>query len=262
MANKEPKGAYNRAPVFDEENYDYWKECMSIHIQSVDMDVCDAVANGRFQPQVVANSVAQDKPKADWSNDDKKKVQYDLKAHNILISFLGVNEYHSVSHCKTARDVWDALETLHGGTDDVKQSKINTLVQQYEVFCMEDGETTSSMQMRFTHIVNKLQNLGKTISNQDCTNKMVRCMTREWQPKVTAIKESQNLNALSMITLFGKLKEHEHEITRFKSSEDERKLKDKKPVVSKPLRPRQVHLTIVKVTPEENHQMKKIWYSF
>ena len=87
-------------------------------------------------------------------------------------------------------------------------------------------------------------------------------MTREWQPKVTAIKESQNLNALSMITLFGKLKEHEHEITRFKSSEDERKLKDKKPVVSKPLRPRQVHLTIVKVTPEENHQMKKIWYSF
>jgi len=66
--------------------------------------------------------------------------------------------------------------------------------------------------MRFTHIVNKLQNLGKTISNQDCTNKILRCMTKEWQPNVTAIKESQNLNDLSMITLFGKLKEHEHEI--------------------------------------------------
>ena len=58
-------------------------------------------------------------------------------------------------------------------------------------------------------------------------------MTREWQPKVTAIKESQNLNALSMITLFGKLKEHKHEITRFKSSEEGGKLKDKKPVVFK-----------------------------
>jgi len=44
---------------------------------------------------------------------------------------------------------------------------------------MEDGETISSIQMRFTHIVNKLQNLGKTISKQDCTNKYLRCMTKE-----------------------------------------------------------------------------------
>jgi len=126
-----------------------------------------------------------------------------LKARDILISSLGVNGYHSVSHCKTAKAMWDALETLHEGTDNVKQSKINTLVR------MEQGETISSMKMRFTHIVNKLQNLGKTISNQDCTNKILRCMTKEWQPKVTAIKESQNLNILSMITLFRKLKEHQ-----------------------------------------------------
>jgi len=233
MASKEPKGAYNTSPVFDGENYDSWKVCTSIHIQSVDMDVWDAVVNGRFQPQIAAdddNGVVLDKPKADWSDDDKKKVQYDLKAQNILISSLGVNEYHSVSHCKTSKDMWDALETLHKGTDEVKQSKINTLVQQYELFCMNDGETISSMQMRFTHIVNKLKNLGKTISNQDCTNKILRCMTKEWQPKVTAIKESQNLNALSMITLFGKLKEHEHDINHFKSSEDDSKKKERKSI--------------------------------
>jgi len=112
--------------------------------------------------------------------DDKKKVQYDLRAQNILISSLGVNEYHFVSHCKTAKDMWDVLETLQEGTDDVKQSKINTLVQQYELFCMNDGETISYMQMRFTHIVKKLQNLGKKTSNQDCINKILRCITREW----------------------------------------------------------------------------------
>jgi len=100
-------------------------------------------------------------------------------------------------------------------------------VHQYELFFMEDCETIPSMQMRFTHIVNKLQNLGKKISNQDCTNKILRCMTKEWQPKVTAIKESQNLNALSMITLFGKLKEHEHEINLFKSSEYNFKKKER-----------------------------------
>jgi len=135
-----------------------------------------------------------------------------------------------VSHCNTSKDIWDALETLHEGTDEVKQSKVNTLMQQYELFCMKDGETISFMQMRFTHIVNKLQNLGKKISNQDCTNKILRCMTKEWQPKVTAIKESQNLNTLSMITLFGKLKQHEHEINRFKSSDDDSKKKERKSI--------------------------------
>ena len=59
MASKEPKGAYNRAPIFDGENYDYWKECMSVHIQSLNMDVWEAVVNGQFQPQVVANGIAQ-----------------------------------------------------------------------------------------------------------------------------------------------------------------------------------------------------------
>jgi uncharacterized protein with PIN domain len=103
-------------------------------------------------------------------------------------------------------------------------------VQQCEPFRMEDGETISFMQMRFTHIVNKLQNPGKTISNQDCTNKILRCMTKEWQRKVTSIKESQNHIALNMITLFGKLKEHEHEINRFKSSEDESKKKERKSI--------------------------------
>ena len=55
----------------------FWKECMSVQIQSVDMDVWDAVVNGRFQLQIVANGeddVVLDKPIADWSDDDKKKV--------------------------------------------------------------------------------------------------------------------------------------------------------------------------------------------
>jgi len=87
----------------------------------MNMDVWDVMANGRFQPQVFGNGIAQDKPRSHCSDEDKKNVQYDFKARNILISSLGVNEYHYVSHCKTSKDMWDALETLHEGTNDVKQ---------------------------------------------------------------------------------------------------------------------------------------------
>ena len=61
----------------------------------------------------------------------------------------------------------------------LNNKKINTLVQQYDLFRMEDGESISSMKMRLTHIVNKLKNLGKDISNKDFTDKIMRCMTRD-----------------------------------------------------------------------------------
>lgn len=75
--------------------------------------------------------------------------------------------------------MWDTFGTFHEDTKDVKQSKINTLTQQYELFHMEEDEVISSMQLRFTHVVNKLENPSKTILNQDCTNRVLRCMTRE-----------------------------------------------------------------------------------
>ncbi|AES99615.1 hypothetical protein MTR_5g082860 [Medicago truncatula] len=53
------------------------------------------------------------------------------------------------------------------------------------------------------------------------------------EAKVTAIIESQNLNTLGITTLFGKLKEHEHEMLRLKTSEKDVKKKEKKSIALK-----------------------------
>jgi hypothetical protein len=50
-------------------------------------------------------------------------------------------------------------------------------------------------------------------------------MSREWQSKVTTIKESQNLKTLGITTPFGKIKEHDHEILRLKVREEDIKKK-------------------------------------
>jgi hypothetical protein len=120
------------------------------------------------------------------------------------------------------------LSNLYEGTDDVKQSKIYMLTHEYELFDMEANESIASMQMRYTQVVNKLGNLGKTISSQDCANKILRSLNREWQPKVTTIKEAQNLNTLEITTLFGKLREHEQTLLRLNAQEGSSKNKEKK----------------------------------
>jgi len=53
MERKEPKGAYNRAPIFYGENYDYKKEYMSIHNQSVDMDMWMSSLTGGINRKLV-----------------------------------------------------------------------------------------------------------------------------------------------------------------------------------------------------------------
>jgi hypothetical protein len=88
--------------------------------------------------------------------------------------------------------MWDTLVTHFEGTNDVKISKINTLTQEFELFHMLDGESIEDMQQRFIKITNKLHGLGKPITNQDATNKILRCLNRSWQPKITAIKEAND----------------------------------------------------------------------
>lgn len=91
-----------------------------------------------------------------------RKESYNLKARNIFISLLSVNVHFSISHCKTSKAIWDALQILHQRTEDVKQSKINTLAEEYKLLHMEPSKIMASMHIKFSHIINKLENLAKT----------------------------------------------------------------------------------------------------
>ena len=72
---------------------------------------------------------------------------------------------------------------------------------------------------RFSHIVNHLASLGRIFPNEDLINKVLRCLSREWQPKVIAIIESRDLSIMSLATVFGKLQEHEMELQRLNQHE-------------------------------------------
>ncbi|XP_058766926.1 uncharacterized protein LOC131640543 [Vicia villosa] len=237
MASK-PKGAYTRAPVFNGENYGYWKDCMRVHITSVDRHVWTAIQDGPFQITMVnAAGAIVPKPENTWNEDDEKKYASDWKGRNMLISALGVDEYYRVSHCTTAKEMWDALEVAHEGTSEVKQSRINTLNQEFELFRMKQGESISEMQKRFIHLTGRLNALGRPVSNENATNKILRCLRREWQPKVTAIKEANDLTTLTITSLFGMLEEHEQQLQSLENYENKSK-KEKnrdKEVEKKPL---------------------------
>nr|KYP40628.1 hypothetical protein KK1_038017 [Cajanus cajan] len=216
-----PEGnSINRPPIFNGEGYHYWKSRMKIFIEAIDLNIWDVVENGSFIPTIVVGHEIKDLPKDQWSDDDRRKFQYNLKAKNIITSALGIDEYFRISNCKNAKEMWDTLKITHEGTNDVKRSRKNTLIHEYELFRMNQNESIQDM-----HIINHLASLGKVFPNEDLINKVLRCLSREWQPKVTAIAESKDLTTMSLASLFGKLQEHEMELIRLNQYEESDKRK-------------------------------------
>jgi len=116
--------------------------------------------------------------------------------------------------------MWEILRVTHEGTDDVKRARKNSLIQEYEMFRMQQGETIYDVQKRFTHIVNHLRGLGKTFDTGELNIKNLKSLNRTWQPKVTTITESQNLATMTMAALFEKLRVHELELGTLNEEED------------------------------------------
>jgi len=96
----------------------------------------------------------------------------------------------------------------------VKRARKHSLIQEYELFRMQHEENIANVQKRFTHIVNHLIGLGKVFDKEALNIKVLKCLDRSWQPKVTVISESIDLSNLSTAALFGKLMEHELELKR------------------------------------------------
>jgi hypothetical protein len=83
----ESKEAYDKALIFNGDNYDYWKDCMCIHMTSRDKELWNVIATGPFIPtRTDANDIVTLKPENKWTTDEERMWSYDLKVRNILIS--------------------------------------------------------------------------------------------------------------------------------------------------------------------------------
>ncbi|XP_070039781.1 uncharacterized protein [Nicotiana tomentosiformis] len=71
---------------------------------------------------------------------DFRMIEKNAKAKKILIYRLGPDEYNRISVCSNAKQIWDVLQTAHEGTNQVKRSRIELLIRNYELFSMKESE--------------------------------------------------------------------------------------------------------------------------
>ena len=103
------------------------------------------------------------------------------------------------------KEIWRLLEIIHEGNNQVKKSRINILVHDYELFSMKDFESIVEMFSRFMVVVNELESLGKTYIEVEKFMKILRSLLKKWEAKVMAIQEAKDLTKLPLEELIGSL---------------------------------------------------------
>ena len=115
----------------------------------------------------------------------------------------------TISHHKTAKDMWEALEAAHSGTKGVKARRVEMLVEEFHKFTMLPNEPIRDLELRFTHLINNLASLGKNIPEEEQVSKILKVLKGDWLTKVTILQEVQGESTSSVTALFGSLAEYE-----------------------------------------------------
>ncbi|GKF18712.1 zf-CCHC domain-containing protein, partial [Tanacetum coccineum] len=103
----------------------------------------------------------------------------------------------------------DLKKRLVKSNNQVKDNKIDLLVQQYEQFVISEDESIDSAFARFNTIITSLKALVEGYSRKNYVRRFLRDIHPKWRSKVTAIEESKDLTSLSLDELIGNLEVHE-----------------------------------------------------
>nr|GEX15340.1 zf-CCHC domain-containing protein/UBN2 domain-containing protein [Tanacetum cinerariifolium] len=110
---------------------------------------------------------------------------------------------------KTAKRIWDTLLITYQENSQVKDNKIDILIQQYEQFTILEEESLDNAFARFNTIVTSLKALDEGFSSKNYVRKFLKALHPKLRAKVTAIEESKDLTSLSLDELIGNLKVYE-----------------------------------------------------
>ncbi|GJV18216.1 hypothetical protein Tco_1363539 [Tanacetum coccineum] len=200
-----------RPPLFESDHFIYWKNRFKTYVKAKDLDLWHIILNGDFPP-VARNKetqILEMVPFEQQDDDLKKKLAKNNEAKMVLYNVLPKKEYERIFMCKTAKDIWQSLLITHQGNSQVKDNKIDLLVQQYEQFTILEEESIDSGFARFNTIITSLKALDEGFSSKNYVRKFLRALHPKWRAKVTAIEESKDLSSLALDELIGNLKVHE-----------------------------------------------------
>nr|GEW77753.1 zf-CCHC domain-containing protein/UBN2 domain-containing protein [Tanacetum cinerariifolium] len=183
---------------------------------------CKATKEDMVNMRLMKGTPPMDPPTGRIQGIADPKFAKNNKAKMVLYNALPKKEYERIFMCKTAKDIWQSLLITHQGNIQVKDNKIDLLIQQYEQFTILEEESINSGFARFNTIITILKALDEGFSSKNYVRKFLRSLHPKWRAKVMAIEESKDLSSLALDELIDNLKkESSDDETSTSGSDDE-----------------------------------------
>ena len=115
------------------------------------------------------------------------------KNHNIMIiniaSALSYAEFDEVKDCKTAFEMWNKLQDIYGGDDNVKRAKLESLRGQFDQMRMREDENIAKYVERVKASVSAIKASGGDIKEETIVSKVLRTLLPIYVIRVSSIQE-------------------------------------------------------------------------
>ena len=115
-------------------------------------------------------------------------------------------------------EVTNILQTMHEGTKAIKINKLQQLTTRFESIETSDDESFDEFYAKLNDVVNSAYNLGEIYDQPKIVRKILRSLTEDFRPKVTAITESKDLDSILIDELVGSLQSYELDLPKTNKS--------------------------------------------
>src|SRR3954462_7294694 len=195
-------------PIFNGNDYLYWKDKMMRNIISIDLNAWNIVENGVMLID-----------KDNLTEAEKKDLALDNQVWLFITNHLIPEKYHEVKNIGSAKGVWEYLEKIGEGKSTQKEARVDIPRSKFYRFKRHEGEKVNSIYSRLTTLTNELESLGaKDVDPHMVVRTLLRSLDESFTHIIMMIKERTDyrnmvpVHILERLTTFEQEEEEKREI--------------------------------------------------
>ena len=192
-----------------------------LFIRTTNSDYLKILKNGPFVPMKIIPETTVDgvrvpqrstpKHPTEFTDSEKEVVALDTSLQLISVDYMDSDMFHQILNCTSAKHLWDTIELIMEGTEEVKENQLDILMSPYEAFKSLPTETITQVIERYNRLLNKLSIHGKNYPLRETNKKFMLTLPHHVEHRVSSIRERDDFNTMSLEKLYGKLKTYEME---------------------------------------------------
>ena len=155
-----------KIPPFYRDNYILLKKKMLLFLDMTNTTYGEMLKNGPFTHVILVpeTTIGDEIVPGQWvpkdpslySDSERENIAMDKSLQLILIESIDLVMYNNIVNCTSGKQIWETIEILCEGSNEVKDNQKQILVSQYGGFMTKANESITEVFERFNKLINDL----------------------------------------------------------------------------------------------------------